>query len=116
IIDNVRSLLSLHYSNFEVIIVNDGSKDKSLEKLIAFYELEPVEFALNEQLKTKPLRHIYKSRNPAFSRLIVADKVNGGKSDALNLGINVSAKELILCIDVDCIVEQDALLKMVKPF
>lgn len=116
IIDNVRSLLSLHYSNFEVIIVNDGSTDQSMEKLIGFYELEPVEFALNEQIKTKPLRHVYKSRNPAFSRLTVVDKVNGGKSDALNMGINISEKELILCIDVDCIVEQDALLKMVKPF
>ncbi|HEY1024884.1 MAG TPA: glycosyltransferase [Sphingobacteriaceae bacterium] len=116
IVDNVRSLLSLHYSNFEVIIINDGSKDKSLETLIQYYDLEIVDFALNEQIKTKPLKGVYKSKNPAYSKLTVVDKVNGGKSDALNLGINVSSKELILCIDVDCIVEQDAILRMVKPF
>ncbi len=116
IIENVRSLLSLHYSNFEVIIINDGSSDESLQNLIDFYSLELVDFALNAQIRTKALRGVYKSRNPAFSKLLVVDKVNGGKSDALNLGINISDKELILCIDVDCIVEQDALLKMVKPF
>ena len=116
IIENVRSLLSLHYNNFEVIIINDGSKDRSLEKLIDFYDLERVNFALHEQIPTKRLRAVYKSKNPAYSRLTVVDKENGGKSDALNMGINVSTKDLILCIDVDCIVEQDAILRMVKPF
>ena len=116
IIDNVRSLLSLHYSNFEVIIINDGSKDNTVKNLIEYYDLEPVNFALNQQVSTKPLRAVYKSKHPAFAKLTVVDKDNGGKSDALNMGINVSSKDLILCIDVDCIVEQDALLKMVKPF
>jgi poly-beta-1,6-N-acetyl-D-glucosamine synthase len=116
IIENVRSLLSLHYSNFEVIIINDGSKDRSLEKLVDFYKLEQVDFALNARIPTKRLRGVYKSQNPAYSRLTVVDKENGGKSDALNMGINVSSKDLILCIDVDCIVEQDAILRMVKPF
>lgn len=116
IVENVRSLLSLHYSNFEVIIINDGSKDKSLQTLIEYYELELVNFALNEQIKTKPLRGVYKSKNKAYSKLTVVDKENGGKADALNIGINVSSKDLILCIDVDCIVEQDAILRMVKPF
>ena len=116
IVENVRSLLSIHYSNFEVIIINDGSKDRSLQTLIEHYELVKVNFALNEQIKTKPLRGIYKSKNKAYSRLTVVDKENGGKADALNIGINVSSKDLILCIDVDCIVEQDAILRMVKPF
>ncbi|WP_423148184.1 glycosyltransferase family 2 protein [Rubrolithibacter danxiaensis] len=116
IIDNVRSLLSLHYSNFEVIIINDGSKDNTVQNLIDYYELEKVDFALNQQVATKPLRAVYKSKHPAFAKLTVVDKDNGGKSDALNMGINVSSNDLILCIDVDCIVEQDALLKMVKPF
>ncbi|HXI00912.1 MAG TPA: glycosyltransferase [Sphingobacteriaceae bacterium] len=116
IVENVRSLLSLHYSNFEVIIINDGSKDKSLETLIEYYELEVVDFAINEQIKTKPLRGVYKSKSKAYSKLTVVDKENGGKADALNIGVNVSSKDLILCIDVDCIVEQDAILRMVKPF
>ncbi|GAA4296447.1 glycosyltransferase [Nibribacter koreensis] len=116
IVDNVRSLLSLHYSNFEVIIVNDGSKDDTLQKMIDVYELEKVEFAVHERLATKPIRGVYKSTNNAYSKLVVVDKVNGGKADALNVGINVSAQRLITCIDVDCVLDQNSILKMVKPF
>lgn len=116
IVENVRSLLSLHYGNFEVIIVNDGSKDNSLEKLINSYDLHKVDFAVNEQIPTKKVRGVYKSTNPAFKKLVVVDKENGGKADALNVGVNVSVNPLITCIDVDCIIEQDALLKMVKPY
>lgn len=116
IVDNVKSIMSLHYGNFEVIIINDGSTDKSLETLVEAYHLVKVNFCVNEQIKTRRVRGIYKSQNPSFSKLIVVDKENGGKSDALNAGINVSSKSLILCVDVDCIIEQDALLKLVKPF
>jgi cellulose synthase/poly-beta-1,6-N-acetylglucosamine synthase-like glycosyltransferase len=116
IIENVRSLLSLYYSNFEVIIINDGSKDKCLEKLIDAYQLEKVDFFVRYQVKTKEVRGVYKSKNPVFRKLIVVDKVNGGKADALNVGINISRNDYIVCIDVDCILEQDAILKMIKPF
>ncbi|HSZ71864.1 MAG TPA: glycosyltransferase [Cytophagaceae bacterium] len=114
--ENVRSLLSLHYSNYEVIIVNDGSKDNSMEIMIRSYQLEKVNFAVNQRIATKEIRGIYKSTNPAFKKLIVVDKMNGGKSDALNVGINVSSFPYIACIDVDCVLEHDALLKMIKPF
>lgn len=116
IVDNIKSLLSLYYNNFEVIIVNDGSKDDTLAKMIAAYDLVLSPEVVNERLSTKPLRGIYRSRNAAFKRLVVVDKVNGGKADALNIGINVSSKELVACIDVDCILEQYAICKMVKPF
>ena len=116
IVENVRSLLSLHYNNLQVIIVNDGSKDDSLAKLIEGYDLQKVELFVSTKIATKPIRSIYKSRNPAFKRLLVVDKVNGGKADALNVGINVSCENYIVCIDVDCVLEQDALLKMAKPF
>ncbi len=116
IIDNVRSLLSVHYNHIEVIIINDGSKDDSLQKLIQAYELEKVNYFYDEQIKTKPLKGIYKSKNPVFRKLTVVDKENGGKADALNVGINLSTHDFIACNDVDCVLEQDALLKMVKPF
>ncbi len=116
IVDNVRSLLSIYYANLEVIIINDGSKDDSLEKLIQAYDLEKTDYFVNEQLSTKAIRGIYKSRNSIYNKLIVVDKENGGKADALNVGINVSSNDYLVCIDVDCILEQDALLKMVKPF
>ncbi len=116
IVDNIRSLLSLYYPNFEVIIVNDGSKDDTLEKMINAYDLEKVSFALNIQIPGKKIRGIYKSRNQAYNKLVVIDKENGGKADALNAGVNVSSHPIIACIDVDCILAQDSLLKMMKPF
>jgi cellulose synthase/poly-beta-1,6-N-acetylglucosamine synthase-like glycosyltransferase/phosphoglycerol transferase MdoB-like AlkP superfamily enzyme len=116
IVENVKSLLSIYYTNLEVIIINDGSKDDCLEKLIDAYDLEKKDFFTDQQIATKEIRGIYKSRNSIYHKLIVVDKVNGGKADALNVGINVSSNDLLVCIDVDCVLEQDALLKMVKPF
>lgn len=116
IIENVRSLLAIYYSNIEVIILNDGSKDDTLQKLIEAYDLEKINFFVRYQIKTKEVRGVYKSKNPVYKKLVVVDKVNGGKADALNVGINIASKDYIVCIDVDCVLEQDALLKMVKPF
>lgn len=116
IVENVRSLLNIYYNNNEIIIVNDGSKDNSLEKLIEVYSLEKVEIDIVESLRTKKIKGIYKSINPVYRKLIVIDKVNGGKADALNVGINVASNKYIVCIDVDCILEQDAMLKLTKPF
>lgn len=114
--ENVQSLLSLNYNNYEVIIVNDGSKDKTLDLLIKAYDLVPVQKETTEKLATQPVRQIYKSKSQAFKRLTVIDKVNGGKADALNVGINYSAHPYVVCIDVDCILEKDALLKLAKPY
>ncbi len=117
VVENVRSLLSNHYVNYSVIIVNDGSKDDSLEKLIEAYDLERIDYVINEKLKTKPLRSgVFKSKNPAFEKLMVVDKENGGKADALNMGLNISTTEYVACIDVDCLLLEDALQKMIKPF
>ena len=116
IVENVRSLLSIYYNNLELIVINDGSKDDSLQRLIDAYDLEGVDFFIDYQIPSKPIKRIYKSRNAVYSKLIVVDKVNGGKADALNAGINIAANNYLVCIDVDCILEQDALLKMIKPF
>jgi cellulose synthase/poly-beta-1,6-N-acetylglucosamine synthase-like glycosyltransferase/phosphoglycerol transferase MdoB-like AlkP superfamily enzyme len=116
IVENVRSLLSIYYSNLELIVINDGSKDDSLQRLIRAYDLEKVDFFVDYKIETKPVRGVYKSKKSIYHKLLVIDKVNGGKADALNVGINVSSNNYLVCIDVDCILEQDALLKMVKPF
>jgi poly-beta-1,6-N-acetyl-D-glucosamine synthase len=115
IVDNIRSLLSMRYSNYTVIVVNDGSKDDTLAKSIAAYDLEKMDFDYDMKLETKPVRGVYKSKNPAFQKLIFVDKVNGGKADAINVGVNISDADYFACIDVDCILEADAFLKMVKP-
>lgn len=114
--ENVRSLLSLNYNNYQVIVVNDGSKDNSMEILIEAYELVPAEFEYNETIKTKPIRGVYISKNAAFKKLVVVDKENGGKADALNVGLNVATNPYVVCIDVDCILDKDSLLKLSKPF
>ena len=117
IVQSVRSFMSIHYNDFEVILVNDGSKDDSLQTLITTYELVKANFAVHEYIHLKtPIKAVYRSTNKSYHKLVVVDKHNGGKADALNAGINVSQKDLIVCIDADCIIEQTALLKMVKPF
>ncbi|GAA3558159.1 glycosyltransferase [Snuella lapsa] len=117
VVENVRSLLSNHYVNYNVIIVNDGSKDDSLERLIEAYDLEKIDYIVNDKIKTKPLRAgVFKSKNPAFEKLMVVDKENGGKADALNMGLNISKSKYVACIDVDCLLLEDALQKMIKPF
>ncbi|MEP7109076.1 MAG: sulfatase-like hydrolase/transferase [Ferruginibacter sp.] len=116
IIENVRSLLSIHYNQLELIVINDGSKDDSMQKLKDAYDLEVVDFLYHVHIPAKEVKAVYKSRNSVYKKLIVIDKVNGGKADALNTGINLASNQYLVCIDVDCILEQDALLKLVKPF
>ena len=116
IVENIRSLLLLNYPKIEIIIVNDGSSDSSLQFMIENYDLVRVNLALEHSIATQPLKGIYKSTNKAYSKLVIVDKANGGKADALNSGINIAKNELFLAIDVDCIIEYDAVHRMVKPF
>ncbi len=116
IVESVRSLLSLKYVNYEVMVVNDGSKDNTLPKMIEAYGLERVERPIDPNLKAKPIRGIYKSKHRTFSKLTVIDKENGGKSDALNIGMHLSENRYVGCIDVDCLLMPDALLHVVKNF
>jgi poly-beta-1,6-N-acetyl-D-glucosamine synthase len=116
IVENIRSLLSLHYNNYEIIIVNDGSKDNSMALMKEAYNLYLSKEMTCSELPHKEIKGVYRSSDSSFKKLIVVDKENGGKSDALNAGINISDAKLIACVDVDCIIEDDALLKMVKPF
>ncbi len=116
IVENIRSLLSLQYVNYEVMLVNDGSKDDTLEKIIAAYALVKVNYEIDPDWKSKPIRGVYKSTQRSFSKLTVIDKENGGKSDALNTGIQLSENKYVGCIDVDCLLMPDALLHVVKSF
>ena len=112
IVASVRSLLMLDYPEFEVIIVNDGSTDDSLARLQEAYGLVPVPMAWPVHLRTRPIAQAYRSAE--HRNLIVLDKVQGGKSDALNAGINVSQYPLFCSLDADSLLESDALLRIAR--
>lgn len=114
ILDNVYSLLSVYYPNFDVIVVNDGSKDKTLEKLIEEFKLKPVPFIDMKRVPSKPIKQVYKSEDERFSQLTVVDKEPGGhKSDSTNAGLNVCLSKYFIITDVDCIIEPMALYRMI---
>lgn len=117
IVYNVNSLLSQEYPKYEVVIVNDGSKDDTLDKLIAEFNLVRVSFHYQEKIKTQRVNGHYKSTNPVYSKLLVVDKINGGsKADASNAGINSAKYSLFICTDVDCMLRRDTITTLVKPF
>ena len=118
IITNVKSLLNLDYPDYEVVIVNDGSKDDTLKLLIENFDLVKVPYAYVEKIKTKPFKGLYKTKsdNPVFKRLIVVDKQNGGtKADASNAGVNVVSSQYFVCTDVDCVLDKYALYRVIWP-
>ncbi|WP_224483972.1 glycosyltransferase family 2 protein [Robertkochia aurantiaca] len=116
IVDNIRSLLTINYPSYEIIIINDGSTDNTLPNLIRHFNLEQTELVFLNNIPTRDVRKVYKSKNKAFEKLLVIDKKNGGKADALNTGINAASHDYFCAIDVDCILADDALLKLVRPF
>jgi cellulose synthase/poly-beta-1,6-N-acetylglucosamine synthase-like glycosyltransferase len=114
IVESVRSMLSLRYPDLEIIVVNDGSKDATLNVLIDAFQLRPVARAYEQAVQHATIRGLYAS--PLYSRLLVVDKVNGGKSDAINAGINLSRNPLFCVVDADSLLEVEALLSSVRPF
>ncbi|MGX7926724.1 glycosyltransferase family 2 protein [Tsuneonella sp. HG094] len=114
VVESVRSLLALQYPDFEVLLINDGSKDGTLKRVIQEFGLERVDRYVDDAVSHAPVRGFYAS--PALPRLLVIDKENGGKADALNAGINACRTSLFCAIDADSILESDALLRVVRPF
>lgn len=116
VVESVDALLKLNYPNFEVVLINDGSKDKTLELLMENFELEEIPFAYMQRVPCKPVNKIFRSRNPEYFRLTVVDKINGGtKADAMNAGVNVAKYEYFVNTDVDCILAKDTLSKIILP-
>jgi cellulose synthase/poly-beta-1,6-N-acetylglucosamine synthase-like glycosyltransferase len=114
IVHSVKSMLTLRYPSHEVVVVNDGSTDGTLERLIEEFHLYRSARVPTGSLATRPVRAIYESRDPI--PLVVVDKENGGKSDALNAGLNISRAPLVAAVDADSILEPDSLLHVMKPF
>jgi cellulose synthase/poly-beta-1,6-N-acetylglucosamine synthase-like glycosyltransferase len=113
IVASTKSLLDLRYPRHEVIVINDGSTDGTLERLHEAFDLVPVREALRSRIPAKPLRGAYVSRRDR--NLWVLDKENGGKADALNAGINAASHPYFCAVDADAILEVDSLLRIVTP-
>ena len=111
---SVRSMLQLQYPEFEVVVINDGSKDNTLAVLIEEFELVPHPEPLRQAVAHQPVQAIYRSRR--YANLRVIDKANGGKADALNAGINAARHGLFCGVDADSILQRDSLLRVVQPF
>jgi cellulose synthase/poly-beta-1,6-N-acetylglucosamine synthase-like glycosyltransferase len=111
---SLRALLALQYPNLEVIVVSDGSKDGTVKVLIESFDLVPVKTIYQQRIKTKQVRALY--RSATYPSLVVVDKENGGKADALNVGLSFAQGDLVCAMDADTLIEADGLQRMVRPF
>jgi len=114
IVDSLRALLTLQYPYFEVILVNDGSKDETMQRLVDAYDLYEVPPAVMRRLRTERVKAYYRSRT--WTKLLVVDKHNGGKADSLNVGLDAARFPYVLACDADTLIEPDALLRLARPF
>ncbi len=111
---SVTAALTLEYRHYEVVVVNDGSRDATVEVLREAFDLYEIPRTYPETIQTKPVRALYRSR--AQQRLLVIDKENGGKADALNAALNASRFPLVIAVDADTLIEPDALPRLTRPF
>jgi cellulose synthase/poly-beta-1,6-N-acetylglucosamine synthase-like glycosyltransferase/HEAT repeat protein len=111
IIESVNSLMNQRYPDFELVVVNDGSKDSTLATLVNHFDLKKSDGLFTTRIKTRKIRGIY--TNKSIPNLIVVDKINGGKADSLNVGLNMAKKEYFCGIDADSLLESEALLRAV---
>jgi cellulose synthase/poly-beta-1,6-N-acetylglucosamine synthase-like glycosyltransferase len=113
IASSVTSFLTLKYPHFEVVLVNDGSTDRTLDVLIEAFDLYQVPPAYPRTIETKRVRGVYRSRR--HSKLVVLDKENGGKADSLNAALSAARHPYVLAVDADTLIESDALLRLARP-
>ncbi|MBQ5948025.1 glycosyltransferase [Massilia sp. ST3] len=111
---SIRSMLQLSYAEFEIVIINDGSKDGTLDVLKREFALLPFPEAYRRQIPTQEVRQVYRSTR--YPNVRVIDKFNGGKADSLNAGINISRYPLFCGVDADSILQRDSLAKVTEPF
>ncbi len=114
IVESVRSTAMLHYPRLEIIVVNDGSNDLTVQRLVEAFDMVPIDFPFRPAIETQKIVRIYRSRMPL--PVVLVDKENGGKSDAINAGVNVSQYPYFMATDADMIIESEALIHAARHF
>jgi cellulose synthase/poly-beta-1,6-N-acetylglucosamine synthase-like glycosyltransferase len=113
VVRTIRSALAVDYPLFEVIVINDGSEDGTLEAVVSAFGLKKIDLVYRNFLKTVPVKGFY--YNPEIPNLVVIDKERSGKADALNCGITVSRSPYFCSVDADSLLEKDSLIKLMTP-
>ncbi len=114
IVENVRSLLTLDYPLYEIIVVDDGSADKTSAKLIDAFNMLPIRRPIQRKIDCQPVEFVYEAATHKVPLTLIRKK-NGGKADSLNTGINACKYPYFICIDADSVLQYDSLSKIVKP-
>ena len=114
ILDSVLSLLTLDYKLYEIIVIDDGSADRTAQILIDYFHMKKVDRPIRHTIPCKMEKEIYESTETKI-KLTLIRKENGGKGDSLNMGINASAYPYFLCIDADSMLQKDSLERIVQP-
>ena len=114
ILTSIESLLNLDYEMYEIIIVDDGSRDSTAAKVVEHFNMSRIDRPILKRLPCQPENAVYEVRVGNI-QLTLISKVNGGKGDALNMGINASLYPYFLCIDADSMLQRDALKRITHP-
>ncbi len=114
VVDTVKSLLALEYELYEIVVVDDGSKDETSKKLIEAYNMQPIRRPIHRKIDCQVEEFVYESYEQKVPLTLIRKK-NGGKADALNMGINASKYPYFICMDADSVLQYDSLAKIVHP-
>ena len=116
IVESIRALTNLYYPRYEIVIVNDGSNDRTVEELKTAFGFTLRKLGYESVVPTARIRGSYEAATTGdVTRLILLDKENGGKADALNAGLNAALAPFVCCIDADSILGRNSLLEVMQP-